>query len=103
MVSSNLVYDETSENKTVKWGVNLEALQVNVSEILDFEEAVPKVDTSALMHRGELSFPVTNEEYHNLFPNADIWLVEGAGHYLHSEKPLVIGKFVADFLDKIDA
>ena len=39
-------------------------------------------------------------EIHRLFPNVNIQYVEGAGHWVHSEKPNEFLKIIMEFLNE---
>jgi pimeloyl-ACP methyl ester carboxylesterase len=70
------------------------------------EAALPKVTAPALVVMGEKDpdFPDPTAEAHltaeRLGGEADVNLVEGAGHYPHAERPAVVSPAVVDFLSR---
>lgn len=91
---TNLIKDDGG---TFRWRVNLEALEATyLSHIADF----PQVE-DGMQYRGKTLFIggaksdfITEEGFKDaqkLFPNSQLVFVDGAGHWVHSEKP-------ADFL-----
>lgn len=89
----------------VRWKFNLEALEANLSAILDWPEELPP---GAQPFQGEALFlygtksDYLRPEYHAnaraLFPNARFQGVEGAGHWLHAERPREVEAAVSAFL-----
>jgi len=82
-----------------RWKLNLAALRAEMPKIMGF----PAVDTiyqgAALFLRGENSDYITPEhhaEILRLFPEAEFQSLEGAGHWLHAERP-------REFLQAVDA
>jgi pimeloyl-ACP methyl ester carboxylesterase len=46
------------------------------------------------------------EKYQKIFPNikeGDVAIVEGAGHWVHFDKPLETIQLIADFLKRVDS
>jgi abhydrolase domain-containing protein 11 len=83
------------------WRVNLSAIGENMYEILDF----PHFDTCfygrCLFIGGANSSHISEPFYsdiHRLFPRAQIQHIEGAGHWVHSEKPYQFMEAVHTFL-----
>jgi len=101
-VASNLVYDEQSERKFVKWCVNLDAVLHNIENIVGFEENLPEYGGPALFLNGSLSVRHEDMVYKRLFPKGQIEVVEGAGHYVHTDKPKVAVTSIAKFLNAHD-
>lgn len=97
-----MVYDEASDRKFVKWCVNLDAIISNIDNIIGFEEEMRPYTGPSLFINGGLS--VKNEEpvYRKYFPECHIITVEGAGHYVHTDKPKVAVEAISMFLDKYD-
>jgi endo-1,4-beta-mannosidase len=73
-VASNLVYDEASERKFVKWCVNLDAIINNIDSIIGFDEGEPlKPYTGpSLFINGGLSVKHDETVYRRLFPECHI-------------------------------
>jgi|AGTN01.1.fsa_nt_gi Predicted hydrolases or acyltransferases (alpha/beta hydrolase superfamily) len=86
-----------------RWRPNLAVLGAAMDDILAFprlpEEA--RYDGPALfLHGAESDYVLPQHEdlILALFPNARIRAVEGAGHWLHADKPLEFLEAVSDFL-----
>lgn len=101
-VASNLVYDEASERKFVKWCVNLDAIINNIENIIGFEDKMKPYEGPALFLNGSLSVKVDEMVYKKLFPKAILHTVEGAGHYVHTDKPKIAVESIALFLESTE-
>ena len=55
MIGSNLVYDENTNNKTVKWCVNLDAVIDNFSNITGFNNDLKPYEGPSLFVNGSFS------------------------------------------------
>ena len=99
-VLQNLVYTQCGAG--MNWRCNLDQLTKSLPYLSAFDLGV---DTrisyhDALFVRGELSnhlHPRHHPETRRMFPNAEIALVRGAGHYLHAQKQDEFGKLLAQF------
>lgn len=86
-----------AEEGGFRWRVNLDVIADDHDQLIEFPE-IPKgqvYEGPMLFIRGGNSNYVSdahNAEINRLFPAAKIKTVEGAGHWLHSEKP---GEFFA--------
>ncbi|ATO20576.1 alpha/beta hydrolase [Acinetobacter sp. LoGeW2-3] len=87
-----------------KWLFNVQALYNHYQDILVWEDLAP-VNTPALFLRGGNSFYISKPEHfaaiERQFPNAKIELIEGAGHWLHGEKPAQVLEHMQAFLDAV--
>ena len=97
-VASNLVYDEANERKFVKWCVNLEAILHNSENIIGFDDKLHPFEGPTLFLNGALSVKHDDIIYKKLFPNCQIEIVDGAGHYVHTDKPKITVEKIARFL-----
>jgi pimeloyl-ACP methyl ester carboxylesterase len=75
-----------------EWRLNLPAIQSNIEYISSFPDIGPdtQYEKPALFLGGEKSHfvqPQYHEKIKKYFPNADIELIENAGHMLHIEQP----------------
>ena len=102
-IASNLVYDEASERKFVKWCVNLDAILSNYEHIIGFDTEMRPFNGPALFLNGGLSVKVEEKVYRHLFPNSIIQTVEGAGHYVHTDRPKAAIESIAVFLQKVES
>ncbi len=80
------------EGGEARWRINLDALERNMEALLDFPKNLAEAayEGPAYFLRGEKSPyvpPETHPRIRALFPEAEIEALEGAGHWLHAEKP----------------
>lgn len=86
-----------------KWGwrINLDAIEKNYSNIADGNSGGP-FEGEVLFLRGSRSDYVLAEHREailDLFPNATVRTIEGAGHWLHAEKSDMVARAVTRFLE----
>lgn len=75
----------------VEWLANIEAIHRNFHEIPFFDETLRYHGANVLQLYGEKSLHYGVDTYKKVFPNIDeqnIIMVEGAGHWIHMEKPM---------------
>lgn len=85
----NLSRDKDSDNE-FRWKFNFPVLHRDYENILQAVESDYPIETETLFIRGGKSEYVRDEDFPEieiLFPNAKLDTVEGAGHWLHAEKP----------------
>lgn len=87
----------------VRWKFNLAALKANLDGILGWPEDLPLAPFTgpALFVHGANSSYVTEAmqpRIRALFPAAEFTAIEGAGHWLHAERPREFEVVVAEFL-----
>lgn len=83
------------------WRFNLKLLTSQYQEVLAAPIANAPYTGPALFIKGGDSDYITAEhqaEILRLFPNAKAKVIQGAGHWLHAEKPAAFTKICADFL-----
>ncbi|GGD53999.1 alpha/beta fold hydrolase [Lacimicrobium alkaliphilum] len=85
------------------WKFNLPLLESDYPEITDWADSDKHYDGPVLFIKGERSDylqaghkPVIGR----LFPNSRGAIIEGAGHWLHAEKPARFNEIVLDFLNQ---
>jgi len=88
------------EDNSFEWRFNLDLIAENIEEI---GAALPegKIMTETLFYRGGNSRYIKDEDVATIklqFPNATFETMQGAGHWLHAEKPGEFVGVVADFL-----
>ncbi|XP_023015213.2 sn-1-specific diacylglycerol lipase ABHD11-like isoform X2 [Leptinotarsa decemlineata] len=91
-------------NGSYNWRINIPVLLKNFNNIANF----PVVDDlhydgPVLFIAGGNSDYIQKSDYPKilkLFPNAELKFIEGAGHWIHSEKPAEFLKVTIDFLNK---
>ena len=73
-----------------RWQLNLDALAAEMPHIMGFPEQSSTFSGPTLFLSGENSdyvLPDMHDEIQRIFPNAAFAKIEGAGHWLHAEKP----------------
>ncbi|PVD31683.1 hypothetical protein C0Q70_07101 [Pomacea canaliculata] len=90
-----------SENKTIAWRVNLDAIIDNVDDICSFPEFASTYDRKVLFiggsdseHIHESAKPIIRK----LFPTAAIEYISNAGHWVHADKPEEFLQKVKEFI-----
>ncbi|MGR3592773.1 MAG: alpha/beta fold hydrolase [Limimaricola soesokkakensis] len=85
-----------------RWKLNLDVLERDMETILGFPEVEGRFDGPALFLSGANSSYVT-EDHHDairaLFSDPSFEQIEGAGHWLHAEKPREVEAAVRGFLE----
>lgn len=112
-----MVYDSQTDNKTVKWSVNLDAIINNFPNIVGFND-----DKSLQAYRGPSLFvngsfttdqltksgvfpedkAAIKQFYQPLYPDCTVVIVEGAGHFVHIDKPAQVCSLIKEFLGRVD-
>ena len=85
--------------------INIESIHRNFQEVPTFDTSL-RYDGDNVFHLvGERSLQYDFERYQNIFPNIkkdNVNVVEGAGHWVHFDKPLETIQLVSRFLKDID-
>jgi pimeloyl-ACP methyl ester carboxylesterase len=87
------------------WRLNLDAINLNLDGIFEGINTKEIFNKPALFIRGGNSDYVKFEDYDQIYRNflrADIKTIEGAGHWLHADKPEEFMKTVVEFLKIYD-
>lgn len=90
-----------NENKRLEWRFNLDAIEENIEMVGEAMESTAHYDGTTLFIRGAKSGYIKDEDLsliHDHFPKADIHTVEGAGHWVHAEKPEEMYREICEFL-----
>lgn len=85
------------------WKLNLEVIQNAIEKVGEGIEGDVSFNGNTLFIAGGKSDYITvndHELIHHHFPNTIISTVEGAGHWVHAEKPKELSDLVLDFLTK---
>jgi esterase len=91
------------EDGNWKWRINVPVLAASFREVTGWPESLGVYDGPALFIKGERSSYILPEyEAATLrqFPQAQLKVVQGAGHWVHSEKPEAVLRLVRNFLLK---
>lgn len=94
----NLTRDK---DKGFAWKINLPVLRDKIEEIVRGLETNAVSDKPTLFIRGANSNYIKDSDHiaiMNFFPNSEIKTIEGAGHWLHAEKPEEFLQLVQDFI-----
>lgn len=85
------------------WRFNLPALKANYTTLIGAPTSAGQYTGPTLFIRGAQSDYVTTEHRDAIvqrFPNAQPKTIEGAGHWLHAEKPTAFNQLVSGFLEQ---
>jgi pimeloyl-ACP methyl ester carboxylesterase len=89
------------ENDTPKWQLNLQALQDNMKSIIGFPTLKGNYQKEALFLRGGASdYVIDTTKIDQLFPQAIVKTIDGAGHWLHAEKPREFMQILSEYLSQ---
>lgn len=83
------------------WRLNLEAINLHMDEVFEGIQSDDLFMKPSLFVRGGDSDYIKYEDFDQIyrnFPKADIKTIEGAGHWLHAEKPDEFHKIISDFV-----
>lgn len=86
-----------------RWKPNLAAIEANMESLtaFPFDASDSRYDGPALFIAGSESEYVSSDSHDAIrafFPEAQIEVIEGAGHWVHAEKPQEFGALVKKFL-----
>ena len=84
-----------------QWRFNLDMLQRDYHLLTQGISHPNSYEAPTLFIKGGNSDYITNEhrpQIMNLFPTAKAKVIQGAGHWLHAEKPSIFAKLVRDFV-----
>lgn len=95
---------KSPEDGSFRWRINLDALERNFNTgVAQFPDVAGlRFEGPTLFIAGGRSDYIQQKDIpviKNLFPNAEIKIVEGAGHWVHSEKSAEFASLVLDFLN----
>lgn len=89
------------DNEQFTWRFNLSALHANYNELIGAAVVDGQYTGPTLFIKGGNSdyiLPEHKARIMQLFPKAQAKVIQGTGHWLHAEKPLVFTRLVTDFL-----
>ena len=87
---------------TYQWKMNLPVIYKDYSKILNNVIVDEAVDVPTLFIKGAKSDYIQKEDFNfikTIFPSAQLAVIEGAGHWVHAEKPKALIKLVEAFLE----
>jgi esterase len=87
------------------WRFDLDALVENYGEVLAAPAGEPFDGPTLFIKGGASDYLLPEHEpiIRKLFPNFSVKVIEGTGHWLHGEKPVVFNKLVRNFLEGEEA
>ncbi|MDE0470569.1 MAG: alpha/beta fold hydrolase [Ekhidna sp.] len=94
------LYRDTKGN--FKWKLNIEAIEKGVKEVGTSLKADVSFEGHSLFIAGSKSDYIVDDDYQmiqSLFPHAEIITINGAGHWVHAEKPDELRESVLNFLN----
>ena len=92
---------DRDEHGNFEWKLNLDAIEKAANEVGAEIEANVQFNGETLFISGGNSDYILESDkvqIQSLFPKANIQKIEGAGHWVHAEKPNELRKMVLDFL-----
>lgn len=92
---------ERTESGGFEWKMNLKVLHEYYQEVIAPIESDHPYEGPVLVIRGGNSRYVRDEDrldFVRLFPNVSIATIEGAGHWVHAEKPYELLSLIKDFV-----
>ncbi len=98
---SFLLQSLTLGEEGASWKLNLDVLGAAMADIIGFPDIEGVFEGEVLfLHGGNSDYvrPAHHERIMTLFPNARFEVIEGAGHWLHAEKPREFEAAVRGFL-----
>ncbi len=84
-----------------KWRINLPVIAKYFSELIHWPDTIAVFDGESLFIKGDASnyiLPAYQLQTLALFPQSRLKIVEGAGHWVHSEKSEAVQKLIHNFL-----
>lgn len=96
-----LLKNLSREGDGFKWKMNLDVIASNIEEVGKALNQNALVKNKTLFLRGGNSDYVLNDDLnliHSVFPNSSIDTIDGAGHWLHAEKPIEFYQKAIEFL-----
>eukprot|EP00026_Physarum_polycephalum_P013473 Phypoly_transcript_13877.p1 GENE.Phypoly_transcript_13877~~Phypoly_transcript_13877.p1 ORF type:complete len:266 (+),score=37.31 Phypoly_transcript_13877:223-1020(+) len=88
---------------TLQWKCNLPVLHNSMQKLMDFPNLGTTYKGPTLFIGGSNSNYISQKHMpaiQNLFPNSKVIHLEGAGHWVHAEKPMEFFNVASEFLNK---
>ncbi|MFW5689869.1 MAG: alpha/beta fold hydrolase [Spirochaetota bacterium] len=98
----NLVKDD---DETYRWRLDLPLLKRDYETILGWEGDGRYEGPALFIGGGDSKYVKPHRDrdlIHGYFPQARIGMLDGAGHWIHSERPEEVGRLIDDFLRALD-
>ncbi|MFY8275067.1 alpha/beta fold hydrolase [Pseudoalteromonas sp. SSDWG2] len=91
------------DDGTLAWQFNLPVIAAQYPNILAQPDSESTCSCDTLFIKGADSDYILSEhreQIMTLFPNAKAKVIQGAGHWLHAQKPAAVNKSIVDFLTR---
>lgn len=84
-------------------GWMVQAMYMSMGKKHDYRPALKKVKAPVLVIQGEndIHGNVSGRIYADLFPNAQMKIIKGSGHFPYSEQPDIFSRIVGEFLQQL--
>lgn len=85
------------------WRFNLPVISEQIESVGEGLDTMYRFDKPTLFLRGENSSYIKDRDIHDIetiFPRSSVVTIEGAGHWIHAEKPQLFFETVSGFLKK---
>lgn len=89
-----------------QWRFNLPALRANYAALSDAPHLEQSYEGPVLLIKGGNSDYIQRDHQpiiERFFPHAELKIIQGAGHWLHAEKPASFQRLVAGFLNEAES
>jgi esterase len=102
-----LLTNLVSEGEGFKWRLNFDPIERELNELrkFPFYSDKTKFIGSTLFLGGEKSDYIQPDQHtsviKSLFPNSELVMIPGAGHWIHADKPEMFVNLVTNFLSKL--
>lgn len=96
-----LLKNLSREKDGFNWKMNLDIIAKNIGEVGKSLNQNALFKKPTLFIRGSKSDYIVNDDInmiHSIFPNSELITIDGAGHWLHAEKPHEFFQAVNDFI-----
>ena len=92
--------DSSGKGGNFEWKMNLQGLFDNYNHILQAPVGAPFLKPTMFIRGGESRYvkDLDRQSIANLFPNATLETIEGAGHWVHADKPKELVAVLKQFL-----
>ncbi|NNF04466.1 MAG: alpha/beta fold hydrolase, partial [Rhodothermales bacterium] len=96
-----LLKNLTRDGESYAWKMNLKAIRAGYDDVIGAVSSGSRYEKPTLFVGGGNSHYVSERDLphiRQLFPNAELVMMPGAGHWLHAEKPEDFSRIVMDWL-----
>jgi esterase len=92
---------QRNKNGVYRWKINIPLLYENYDTILGNIDVSHNIETDTLFVRGAESRYIEEEDLtlmKEIFPNSSLATIQGAGHWVHADKPKELASVIRDYL-----